>query len=259
MKYFIVLGIEYKFFKKPANITIHIGDRLIDTFQLTRDYPRTTNILPQIESKWLERYGRGHYLTRADWVERWARARRFQVPSLIKVYEVDDSALKDRMEIEVENANSNFTNGFMKHSSLIKFPMVALFKKDLVGNRGEKMMKAIVKFDDTLEKYYKRKRQDQNNYWVSPHPGYVRPSWPNAHSFWVSRENGVKDERDNIGGSFTAEFRIKTKHHMKVFAPAGYTKLVGFPSRHGTDLILASYKPLLNIYDEDKRSNRTKD
>ena len=259
MKYILVIGIEYKFFKKPADITIHIEDKLIDIFRLTRDYPCATNILPQIESKWFERNGRSKWIAREDWIKKW-----HNVPSLFKVYEIDDSALKGKMQIKVENSNTDYTNGFMKNSSLIKFPIVALFKKDLVENRGEKMMKAIAKLDRGLGKYQKRKGMDyiQTH---EPHPGYIRSSWPNADSFWISRENeiheknGVRNLWWDIGGSFTAEFMIKTKHHMKVFAPAGSTEL-GFPAcTHPKMFVLATCKQLLNIYDEDQRSNNTKD
>jgi len=249
MKYFLVLGIEYKFFKKPANITIHVGDRLIDTFRLTRDYPCTTDTLPQIESKWFERHDRGYWLTRADWVKAWA-----EVPSLIKVYEVDDSALKGRLDIKVENANSDFTNGFMKSSSLMKFHITALFKKDLVRNRGEQMMKILIEFENRFF-LYKKKKNPQYEY--GSDGKWFTGKWPTAGSFWASRENQIHEKSEIkhryflMGGSFTAEFTIKTKHRTKYLAPSGDTKFIGFPYVDSMDLLLASYKPLLNIYDED--------
>tara|TARA_R110000803_G_scaffold177425_1_gene239818 strand:- start:172 stop:960 length:789 start_codon:yes stop_codon:yes gene_type:complete len=262
MKYFLVIGIEYKKYVKPANITIHVGDKFIDTFQLDRDYPSATNILPQIETQWYNKFGALHWISHADWVKKW-----INIPSLFKVYEIDGGALKGRMEIKVENANSDFTNGFMKNSSVIKFPIVALFKKDLVENRGEKLMRIIKKIHDATTKHMiRRDGQDYNDMMDPPLSGFVRPTWPNAESFYVSRENEIYEKSEvkgmhwSIGGSFTAKFMIETKHHMKVFAPAGDRRELGFPNQGNPGvLILATCKQLLNIYNEDQRSNRTKD
>jgi len=251
MKYFLVIGIEYKFFRNPADITIHVGDRFIDSFALEKDFPPATDLLPQIETRWYNKFGAPHWISRADWVKKW-----INIPSLFKVYEIDDSDLEGKLEIKVQNANSDFTNGFMKNSSLIKFPIVALFKKNLVENRGEKMMKAIVKFYDGWNSDSGLLED------VNKPPGFHRSRWPNASSFWVARENeiheksGIKNTDWYIGGSFTAEFVIKSKHHMKTFAPARGRTEFGYPVAKSPEaLILATYKKLLNIYDEDQRSD----
>ena len=261
MKYFLVLGIEYKFFQNPADITIHVGNTFIDTFRLDRDF-LTANILPHIESKWFPRDW-SYWLTRADQVEQWAK-----MPVLFKVYEIDDSAIEGKLKIKVENSNSDYTNGFMKKSSLIKFPIVALFKKELVRNRGEMMMKALIEFDDRWL-FYKRKKGILYKIKMELLHGDLKEKlsrWPNAHSIWISRENeiheksAVKDVTWWLGGSFTAEFTIKTKHRTKYLAPVKDTKIVGFPWSGGaTNLLLASCSQLLNIYNEDQRSNHTKD
>ena len=257
MEYFLVLGMEYKFYRKPANITIHVGDKFIDTFQLDHDYPNATNILPQIETQWYDKFGLTKWLTLPIPVARWAK-----LPSLFKVYKIDDSALKGRMEIKVENANSDFANGFLQNSSLIRFPIVSIFKKDLVENRGEKLMRIMKKNRDAAIKYMTRRDgQDFNDNMDDLKAGFVRPTWPNAQSFYVSRENeiheksGVKDMYSHLGGSFTAKFMIETKHHMKVFAPGGDRKELGFPTSVITvpsTLVLATCKQLLNTYNEDK-------
>jgi len=253
MKYFLVLGIEYKFFKNPADITIHVGDKFVDAFRLTRDHPSATNIISQIETQWYNKFGEQSWLSHPWWIKKWA-----QVPSLFKVYEIDDSVIEGKLKIKVENSHNDFTNGFMKNNSLIKFSIVSLIKKDLVENRGEKMMKTIVKFGNAMEKFYKRKGLDYEDR-INPPSGSIRTLWLNAPSFWVSIENekyeksGVKDMYWWLGGSFTAEFIIKTKHRMKVFAPAGGRIEFGFHDyRLPKICILATCKQLLNIYDEDQ-------
>ena len=261
MKYFLVIGIEYKFFRDPVDITIHVGNRFIDTFILEKNFPPATDILSHVDSKWYEKYGKEHWITRKKYVGQWN-----QLPSLFKVYEIDDSALEGKLEIKVQNDNSDFTNGFMKNSSLIKFPIVALFKKDLVENRGEKIMKAIVKFCKGWNIRAPISEPEFSFYEANRPPGFIRSQWPNASSFWVARENEIHEKSGTrnlgwyIGGSFTAEFVIKTKHHMKTFAPAGGKNEFGFPDWIDTQrLVVATYKKLLNIYDEDQRSDNTKD
>ena len=244
MKYYFVLGIEYKKFKKPANITIHFGDNFIDEFQLDRDYFHARNILPQIETKWFEKYNMKYMLTNPNWSKLWAK----QMPSMLKVYEIDDSTIIDKLKIKVSNSNSNYSNGFMNKSSLIKFPITALFKKSLTKNLGEKMMKALLRFHrdrfipDDIDNEY-------------PPLQY----WPNPRAFYSSRndtrheESRVKSMYHWIGGDFTAELNIKTKHHTKYLTTSADKRMIGFPvgGYHMHDLMVASLRPLLNIYDEN--------
>jgi len=258
MKYLLVIGIEFKFFRRPADVTIYVGNKFIDTFQLDRDLP-VINALPYIESKWYEKYSKKHWVTSEHSVSWWSK-----LPSLYKVYEIDDSDLVDQLQIHVQNDNSDFTNGFMKNSSLIRFASVSLFKKDLISNRGEKMMKAIVRLCDGFAKHQKRTGKITGGSLSEPRPGVLRSTWPNANSFWVSGKNesnsGVRDSYWWVGGSFTAEFMIKTKYQMKVFGPVKGQKDFGFAAyTHPNATVLATNKKLLNIYDEDQRSNRTKD
>ena len=60
MKYFLVLGIEYKFFRNPANITIHVGNRFIDSFALEKDFPPATDLLSHVDSKWYRKHGKNY-------------------------------------------------------------------------------------------------------------------------------------------------------------------------------------------------------
>jgi len=333
MKYFLVLGIEYKFFKRPGNITIHVGDNFIDTFQLDRDF-LPADILPHIESKWYEKLDKSDLLTpdHPD-ITRWNK-----MPVLFKVYEIDDRAIEGKLKIKVENSNNDYTNGFMKNSSMIKFPIVALFKKELVRNRGEMMMKESLKSDmlgifrshewlagptneyvegqaslnledfvsivnnanpeaserkalgqklfsenfqghatelinifskpqadpNEVRKAYIRanvewyKDQDMKQWGYEKKAREVTLSWScisySALSFYVSREE-IHEESDVrgckwwLGGNFTAEFIIKTKHRTKYLAQTKDTRFAPFKGPYS--LLLASCKQLLNIYDED--------
>lgn len=263
MKYFLVIGIQYKFFKKPAVITIYLGNRFIDTFILEKDFLPGNNILKEIDKTWYVKYNVLQWLTNTNMVKDWT-----QLPSLFKVYEIDDHAIEGKLKIKVENSNSDYTNGFMRRSSLIKLDRVSLFKKDLVINRGEKMVKMIHTITGGLAKYLRRnvKKDIPETHSAMEHSARLVNTWPSAKSFWLSRENdlhGKSSEHDTdwwIGGSFTAELNIETKHHMKMFSHSGTSRELGFyhcGNPHA--LILGTCKKLLNIYDEDQRSDNTKD
>ena len=257
MKYFLVIGIEYKFFKKPGSITIHVGDRFIDTFLLDRDYPCATDILSHIDPKIYEKHNKTNWLTQADWVQYWNT---IEKAGLYKIYEIDDIAIKGNLEISVENSNNDYTNGFMKNSSLIKFPLVALFKKDLTKNHCDKFMKEIIQLENFIQ---------------GGQPSEVRANlkkspwtWPWARFFYVLRK---KQASENIklsnrfhwlGGDFTAQFPIIKKHDTQFIAPPEQSggqqrdlPTIDHKAVTPHDLFLASCKQLLNIYNEDQRSH----
>lgn len=260
MEYFLVLGIEYKKYKKPGNITIHVGDKFIDTFQLDRNYPCATNILQQIEPQLYSKFP-----TKSKWCCKEMVAVKY-IPSLYKVYKVNEHDLKGTLDIKVENANSDYTNGFMKNSSLINFRVVSVFQKDLVKNRGEKMIKIFSRIPDGCHTY-QESRGIFNGSMPKSKPGFGRSRWPNAGSFFVSRENGTREKHclganaHWIGGSFTAEFIFDTKYRTKFLGNVEenskthkieVSKHLGFFQQiDGYDLVLASCTQLLNIYDED--------
>lgn len=262
MKYFLVLGIEYKFYKKPADITIHVGEKLVDSFTLDRDFTCSKDILKHIEQERYKICNQTICLTRADWIENWK-----QVPSLFKIYELDDNQLHGKLKIKVDNSNSDFTNGFMKNSSSIRFTIPALFKKKLCENKAEKMFEELMKIDDKMCEMFEHLRplEYKKKYAGKPlgdKKMIQNKRWLLATSFYVTRENdlyeksGYRDRYCWIGGSFTAEFEIVQREGTKylgliedsrgLYVPRGVTP---------HDLVLASCNQLLNIYNEDQRSD----
>ena len=246
MKYFLVIGIEFKFFQNPADITIHIGDKFIDTFQLDRDFSTVKN-QPNIESKWYKQFGVEKWLSRDDGVKDWNK-----LPVYYKVYEIEDISVQGKLQIKVENSHNDYTNGFMKNSSQIKFPIVSIIEKSLTENRGEKLMERLAKLDDAVDEHRKL-------LYTTSAPEY---RWPTADRFYVQRENEIHEEsafRDNywwIGGSFTAEFDIKKWQNNKYIGTTSERDWGKDPRNINTyDMFLASGDLLLNIYNEDQRSN----
>lgn len=259
MEYFLVLAIEFKKYKKPARLTIHTGDNFIDTFNLDRDYPcKTNNITSGISERFYNEFESGGH-TEA-WA-RWLNERTTNISRLWKVYKLNGHTLQDKLTIKVENDNNDYTNGFMRNTSLIKFNLVALVRKDLVENHAEKLVKALIKF--RKGRHLRKTRlgiKDLVAHLPPLEAGYQRPSWPYVRSFSVLRAdethkpNDVKDKYWWLGGSFTAEFPLKTKHRTKYLGTLGHDTELGFPIGYtdSHDFCLAFYKPLLNIYDEDQ-------
>jgi hypothetical protein len=252
MEFFLVLAIEFKKYKKPAKLTIHVGDHFVDTFFLERDYPCTTkDILPFIEKRWYNSFGQPNL----RWL--WLNQRLTGIAKFWKIYRLNGQLLKDNVRIEVENSNNDYTNGFMTKNSLIKFSQVSLFEKDLVENNGEKMVKSFIKLRNGREKFRARKKL-KNDPLPKLQTGFVRPQWPSPESFYIqgkkqhTEEKSIKNTRWWIGGNFTAEFPIVKKHYTKHLGPAGDKTQIGLiQGIEGHDLMLALYKPLLNIYNEN--------
>jgi hypothetical protein len=245
MKYFLVLGIEYKKYKKPAHITVYVGEKFIDTFQLDRDFLCTTDVLAQIDTKWYEKHGRPEWLKRPDWTDTW---KRHKLPTYFKVYELDDNNLEGKLTIKVDNSNTDFTNGFMKNCSLIRLAIPALVKKESVAGRGEKIIDDLIKSEAEMFVEGEKSNHLMKN-----------KRWPVADLFTIVRDKhfpGPSEQGDRwwwIGGSFTAEFEIVKRHDTKYL---GLLRDDISGKRHRTihpdDLVVASWTKLLNIYDENQ-------
>ena len=70
--------------------------------------------------------------------------------------------------------------------------------------------------------------------------------------------NGISDQSMWLGGSFTAEFIIRQKHKVKYIGSMRKDKDIGVLNVYNPETVtLATCRPLLNIYNEDQRSNRT--
>jgi len=243
MKYTLILGIEYKKYKNPAVVTVSIGNKFIDTFQLEKNFAKISQPLSNIEQHWLNEINKTKVLS---------KSRKFweNVPSFFKVYQIKDTDIEGNLEIKIDNDNNDFTNGFMKNDSVISLSTVALFPSILSQNKGEKLIKTCFKLNDGYYKFQRRHDID--------HDIFPNPTWPTAESFYARRENEdhekseIKDGTWEIGGSFTAEFPIRKKHRVKYLGSLRH-KEIGFIFTTSLPLLfISSCKSLLNIYNEDQ-------
>ena len=254
MKYTLVLGIAYKKYKNPGDIAVYVGGRLIDAFQIDQDvtFVCEDTVTSLLDETWYRQLDRTWWLSTVSWPQE-------LVPKLFKIYEIEEQDLNGLVEIKVDNSHNDYNNGFMKNNSMIRFPIIGLFPSHFVENRGEQLMRIAKKIGGGSDKY--EKRTGRNRYDDYKH---LLHTWPRVGSFYTKRQNNMH-EKDKvlsdqywIGGSFTAEIPIKTKHKIRYLSSIG-AKETGFFMWSLESLILATCKPLLNIYNEDQRSNRTKD
>ena len=265
MKYTLVLGIAYKKYKNPGDITVYVGGRLIDAFQIDQDvtFVCEDTVTSLLDETWYRRLGQTRWLTRlgtnkdhVDYGEGFPTHE--LVPKLFKIYEIEEQDLNGLVEIKVDNSHNDHNNGFMKNNSMIRFPIIGLFPSHFVENRGEQLMRIMKKNGVNVSKHEKRARREK------PCDPIFYRLWPCVNEFYVRRQsetfekNGLRDGSWWIGGDFTVEIPIKTKHRIKYLSSMG-AKETGFFMWSPASLILATCKPLLNIYNEDQRSNRTKD
>ena len=266
MKYTLVLGIAYKKYMNNANLTVYVGGRLIDTFQIDQDvtFVRQDTVISLLDETWYRRLDRTRWLERIEHlrteVDNVHTTKAFGesvdqlVPKLFKIYEIEEQDLNGLVEIKVDNSHNDYNNGFMKNNSMIRFALIGLFPTHFVENRGEQLMRIMKRFDE----YGKRAKIEREG-----NPRFYC-SWPCVNDFYVRLQdetfgkNGLRTSSWWIGGNFTVEIPIKTKHRIKYLSLSG-AKKTGFFEWGDHALILATCKQLLNIYNEDQRSNSTKE
>ena len=263
MKYTLVVGMEYEIFHmRPANIAISVNDRFVDYFSLDKNYGAVDHVLPEINPKWYHELNKSHWISTDVSKEKMEMSWGYvKLPKCIKVYQIDEEHLGGFLKIKVENKNSDFTNGFMKHSSLLKIPLMALFPSHMADNDGEKLLKTIARLN--------------NAFWANPFmdaglekrklresAAGLKHTWPDVDSYFVRRESEIHEKSKEVttefkvGGSFTAEIPVEKKHKV-FFLRSAFRDAKGFFLPAYWSMSVASYKPLLNIYNEDQRSNNT--
>ena len=256
MKYTLVLGIAYKKYKNPGDIAVYVGGRLIDAFQIDQDvaFVHQDTVTSLLDETWYSRLDINRWISTVSWPQE-------LMPKLFKIYEIEEQDLNGLVEIKVDNSHNDHTNGFMKNSSMIRFPMIGLFPNHFIENKGEQLMRIVKRFDDGLFKHEKRAGRNEHS---DTRSGTTWTRWPCVNNFYVRRQSEKFEQSKElngycwIGGDFTVEIPIKTKHRIKYLSSMS-ARETGFFVKTPDALILATCKLLLNIYNEDQRSNRTKD
>jgi len=265
MNYFLVLGMCYQKYKKSARISVFLGERLIDCFELDVDHPPAEFQYHQLYKSYIQKF--------ALYQERIAEG--FTIPNFYKVYKLKESEIGNELKIIIQNSNNNYTNGFMTKNSLIMFPTIALFPASMTTNNAESLISRIsrlrVAFEKAMERFETDKRFTRLN-GLKEHiplskitdekhtPKQYWPSvnWMKIKSNSKSISDGLHDKYTWLGGDFELHINVRKKYGIKYLHTPGTTNH-GFWIAHNMDYLLPAAKNLLNIYDEDQRSNHTKD
>ena len=260
MYYSLILGIEYKKYKKPVNITLHINNLLIDNFQLSKDHDDMdiSENLDVFEESMLRKYKLISIVNRYDKKHprfdiRFTECGDNKIPKFYKVYKIPENIVCGDLRINVENSNTDYNNGFMRNMSLIKFPVIALIPHHLTQNKNEKLISTMAKIDDGLRKFKIRNKREQEIAFCKS-----GVSWPTVDNFCVDPKNKkfstkrIQQKNFWIGDSFSLNIPIEQKHKTKYLC-SNNQKKIGFPSTGYVDqYILASFKPLINTLYEDQ-------
>lgn len=172
MRYVLILGIIYDYYRQPATIDIRTNDRIISQIVLEKSAQRTT-------IKKLRSHVDGNNLTAVDkWIhervpEKYVatfkeEAHGYDLPVLFKTLEIDEQDLMGDLTLQVKNSNSNYTNGFMTKSSTLQFPMVALIPKYFLGNNHRKLVQVLDRFNTAFNQFDSKRRRP--GLWRLPRP-----------------------------------------------------------------------------------------
>ena len=251
MKYILVLGILYKKFKEEkANVRLYVGNRLVDDFNIEQDLPHTDGMLQNIQDTHYKTFDMTRVLTDQKDTKDWT-----EMPKFHKVFEIDGTHLNGSVKIQVNNSWSDYTNGFMKNSAMIQFPVIAMFPKQMIENNGEKLMENICRFDKFRQKN-RSKSKDKK---------YTRLgfTWPLIEQLNIDfefdqhNESGLYFNNHWLGSNFDINIDVITKHGIKMLHTAGTERTGLWNGNFVKSALLGSCKQLLNIYNEDQRSNIT--
>ena len=262
MKYFIVLGLEFKKYQRPAKISITVGKRLIDEFDLDEDIPGSES---SDRIGWPDFFD--VFCTNHETLSKLKGGLSTilnEQPRLFKVYTVDEDYLIDNLVISVVNSNSDYTNGFMKKSSLIRFQVIAMFPESMMKGNSAKLFGTAKKIREAVITHGKTFKKPT----ISMMDASSRVCWPAVYGYTPIFENKLtQKENINIGSSYLnwyggtfkiilpikSKFRLKYLHHNK-------RGMHGF-WQTATDIVtfLSTCQSLINIANEDQRSNNPKD
>jgi len=172
MRYVLILGIIYDYYKQPATINIRANDCVISQITLDKSTRRTTikkirnhvtaDNLASVD-KWIHERVHEEYV--AQFKE---NVDGYDLPLLFKTFEIDEKHLVGDITFEIKNSNSNYTNGFMTKSSTLQFPIISLLPKYFIENNHKKLVQVLDRFNNTFNKFDSKRRRP--GLWRLPRP-----------------------------------------------------------------------------------------
>lgn len=148
-----------------------------------------------------------------DWITAYEKRR---VPKNFKFYVLEESVLlgKNEISLQVENDDSNYTNGFMTKSTLIDLRHIFLLPKDYIQifkKTGEELWKSI---GEIIPQEYKGIGQIVTN-------REFEPAYPFPFKYiWNNEWNGKQFMKYTIGGNGVLRLPLKNKNGIIMFDPS---------------------------------------
>jgi len=175
------------------------------------------------------------------------------LPNKLFLFELEIDNQKT-VRIEVSNEDNNYSNGFMTKSSTITFSAIFVLPSVLLAKQ-KKLFDLLARFyKNSLFQYFRTVNFNDQC--------YTRDAWPivppRAIRIKATKKYNIDDVYHNaIGGSFDLDFNLFKKNQLVVSTSGSRPKGRVLVWREIIDII--NHFNLLNIYNEDQRSNHTKD
>jgi len=172
MRYVLILGIIYDYYRQPANIDVRINDRVLSQITLEKSAQRTTikKLRAHVDAdnlstvdKWIHERVPKKYVAKFK-----EDLPGYDLPVLFKTLEIDEKDLVGDLTLEVKNSNSNYTNGFMTKSSKLQFPIVALIPKYFLENNHKKLVQVFDRLNSAFNQFDSKRRRP--GLWRLPRP-----------------------------------------------------------------------------------------
>lgn len=243
MQYVLGLSFLFKFYRNPANVRIYSENTLLDDISLDQDIKLTTfDKTKRNYNEPIEPYPGYDMLYMDNNLEKdLMDPDRF--PEKLFLYTLEGEQLGQNITLEIQNDNTNYTNGFMTKYSYFVFytcflmPVSLLYKKYWFKPWRKKGVECWT------EDYTNIQMQDGRGTWPS-----------NLGSAVVERDNhkGHLDYRQQFGGSFKIKWPISKRfgvHYIGDKRPIGR-----LTQPHKFRNLMLHYN-ILNTENENKRNH----
>lgn len=265
MQYVLLVFLEFQKYKEPINLQIFANNRLIDDIDLEENISVRKNFwsMQEMNQAFLKYSKECHYEYEYDLPPTTENKHphvaelvtkdgaRLVCPEKLLCYELEGSQLADNFTFRINDSNTNYTNGFMTKSNLIKFKYFCLLPKKLLTRDKLNRLALISKkrrirkklpYADHLYAYYK------DNELASRKGDDAEPvRWPTARY------------EDWYGGQKEFTIPLIKKYGILMLDP--HRDIRNTPPKktrvifESDFLCYADYYGLINIDNENQRSN----
>ena len=189
MRYLLVVGFACDVYRREPRARIFVGDKLIDEFLVSHEKDKLTNTQKKWKNNNINNLQPVSYI---DYINEEIKT----FPTL-RFYEIDLDNTQSQVElrIDIKNSDSNYTNGFMTASTLLKLQVCHFFPLN------KKLISRLVKF--------RKKNYINKNYaWYVSNRNKIFRLLDNGVMQWYSNKKEIKTDlsKDNfykIGGHYS--------------------------------------------------------